>query len=178
MPRYIALLRGINVGGNKKVPMAGLREMLTGLGYADVKTLLQSGNAVFTSPQRQPAVVERALEKAIQSTFGFPVTCVVRTAEEISQVVAHNPLATVATDPSRQMVLFLSGKLDPAKIEDIKPDDFVPETFALSEREIHVWYANGIIESRLAKVLTEKKIGLAATARNWNTVTKLANLVR
>jgi len=173
---HVALLRGINVGGNKKVPMAGLREMPTGLGYSDVRTLLQSGNAVFTSAQRRPATVERALEEAIRSTFGFPVTCMVRTAEELSRVVAANPLATVVTDPSRQMVLFLSGKLDPTRLEDIKPQNFGPEAFALSDREIHVWYASGIVESRLAKVLTEKKIGLAATARNWNTVTKLAAL--
>src|SRR5688572_24083746 len=92
MARYIALLRGINVGGNKKVPMAQLRELMEGLGYTDVATLLQSGNAVFTSKEKNPARVATQLEAAIAREFGFEVAVVIRTRDELAAVIQANPL--------------------------------------------------------------------------------------
>src|SRR4029453_1819041 len=105
MARYVALLRGINVGRHKRMPMADLRELLSGLGYSDVKTLLQSGNAGFASPARWAAGVGRGNDKAIADRFGFDVRVLVRTKEEVRAAVAGNPLPV--PDGSRFLVSFL-----------------------------------------------------------------------
>jgi uncharacterized protein (DUF1697 family) len=176
MARQIALLRGINVGGTKKVPMAQLRELMAELGYTDVTTYVQSGNVVFTGPDAAPATVERALEQAIATAFGFDVAVVVRTRDELADVVAANPLADLAEDPAKYLVLFLSGRLDPARLADLDPADFAPEAFVLGEREIYLWNPEGVGVSAIVKALTPKRLGLTATGRNWRTVEKLLAL--
>src|SRR3954454_2877015 len=113
MPRYVALLRGINVGGNKKVAMADLRALLSGLGYTNVRTHLQSGNAVLTSPSRDPQQLAGKIENRIQNRLGMTVRCLVRNRAEFRAVTDGNPLADVATDGSRMLALFLSEAPDP-----------------------------------------------------------------
>src|SRR5450432_4129086 len=98
--RYAALLRGINVGGNKKVAMAQLRELLTELGYTDVVTYLQSGNAVFTSPEQDPQVLGSAIADGIQDRFGMSVSVVIRTGEELAATLASSPLPGAPENPS------------------------------------------------------------------------------
>ena len=175
MARQIALLRGINVGGHKKVEMARLRELMETLGYRDVRTHVQSGNVVFTGPDRSPAQVARRLEGELAATFGFEVSVMVRSREELAAVVAANPLRDVATDPAKHLVLFLAAALDAERVAGVEPADFAPEAFHVAEggREIHLWAPDGLRDSRLVKALSEKRLGLAATARNWRTVEKL-----
>jgi uncharacterized protein (DUF1697 family) len=116
MARYIALLRGINVGGNKKVPMAQLRALVEGLGFTDVETLLQSGNVVFTSKaKKKPALLEKQLEQAIEAEFGFDVSVLVRTRDELAAAIEANPLEGAEAAPSKFLVTFLSGAPDPAR---------------------------------------------------------------
>jgi uncharacterized protein (DUF1697 family) len=175
MARQIALLRGINLGPHKRVSMPELRQLLTGLGYADVRTLLQSGNVVLTS-SAGPATLERDLAKAIADGLGVESQVIVRTRDELAAVIELNPLGDVAADPKRYTVNFLSGEPDPDGVREIEAVDVAPERFAAHGRELYTWHPDGIQRSPLVKLLTEKRLGVAATARNWNTVTKLLAL--
>jgi uncharacterized protein (DUF1697 family) len=176
MARQIALLRGINVGGRRKVPMAGLRELMSELGYEDVRTYVQSGNVVFTGPDAAPEKVARRLEQAIETTFGFDVAVVVRSRDELAAVVRADPLGDEATDPGKYLVSFLSDEVDPDHLADIDLEEFAPETFRLDGRELYLWLPDGVHSSRLAKALTDKRLGTTATSRNWRTVEKLLAL--
>ena len=168
MARQIALLRGINVGGNKKVEMARLRNLLEDLGYQDVRTYINSGNVVFSGPQRS----EKHLEAAIAKTFGFDVPVVLRSRAEIADVVEANPLRDVATEPSKHLVIFCAA--EPAI--GLDPADVAPETFHVRGREVYLWAPGGLADSALAKLLAKGPLGAKSTARNWRTVEKLLAL--
>ena len=173
--RYAALLRAVNLPSHQKVGMAALRICLEKAGLTDVRTLLQSGNAVFDAPG-EPDTVARAIERAIAGRFGMEVGVVVRTAAEWADVVAADALGDVATGGAKQHVIFLSAPPDAAALAAI--GDPAPEAFAVRGREIHVWCPDGLQGSALFKALSKPQIapGAIATARNWNTVTKLAAL--
>jgi uncharacterized protein (DUF1697 family) len=172
--RLVALLRGINVGGHKKVPMAQLREVLEGAGFQDVRTYVQSGNVVLSAPPRRtPAAVGRDIETAIEAAFGFEVAVVTRTRDEIAALVDEDPLGEVADNPTYRVVVFLADPLDRDRLAGVDPDSFAPEAFLLRDREIVMWAPNGQRDSRLVKTLTEKRTGVVGTARNWRTVEKL-----
>jgi uncharacterized protein (DUF1697 family) len=177
VPRQIALLRGINLGARNRVSMPELRELLTGLGHEDVQTLLQSGNVVLTS-DRTGAKLEQALERAIADALGVESKVVVRTARELAAVVKRDPLGDVAEDPKRYQVSFLSAKPKAAVVRELEAADVAPERVVVSGREIYAWHPDGIHRSGLAKLLTDKQLGVTATARNWSTVTKLLELAR
>jgi len=177
MARYAVFLRGINVGGNKKIGMADLRSLLADLGYSDVATLLQSGNAVVTSAERSPAKVARTIEAGIADRFGMIVACFVRTPTELQAVLDLDPFAGIADNPSRYLVLFLDEK-PPADLgERLDPAAYAPEEFRLGEREVYLWLPNGQADAKLSEFLLGKKSGLHATGRNWNTITKVAALL-
>ena len=155
--------------------MADLRAWLTELGYADVRTLLQSGNAVFRSAD-SAAEVTRQLEKRLEAGTGFPVACVVRTPAQLRAVVEGNPFGDIATDGARLAVAFLSAPLDASRLTEVDPAAFEPERFAVGpgRTEIYLWYPNGINASKLTgAVLADRRLGVSPTVRNWNTVTKL-----
>lgn len=178
MTRYAGLLRGINVGGNKKIAMADLRKLVEGLGHTEVKTLLQSGNVVFTSDSTDQAALAAQLEKAIEADLGMSVGCLVRDGADLARITAHNPLGEVATNPSRQFVVFLSGAVDPAKLAEVEAVAKAGEVLAAGEREVHMWLPDGSADTKLTHLLFQKRLGVqVATARNWNTVTKLAALL-
>jgi uncharacterized protein (DUF1697 family) len=174
--RQIALLRGINVGGRKKVPMARLRELMAELGYEDVRTYVQSGNVVFTGPEASPDTVARRLEQALEEAFGFDVAVVVRSRDELAAVVRTDPLGDRATDPAKYLVSFLADAVDADRLADLDADEFAPEAFRLEGRELYLWLPDGVHSSRLAKALSDERLGTTATARNWRTVEKLLAL--
>jgi uncharacterized protein (DUF1697 family) len=177
MARQIALLRGVNVGGHRKVPMAELRALMEELGYEDVRTYVQSGNVVFTGPDETPEQAARRIEQGIEAAFGLAgVIVMVRSRDELAGVAAANPLAGVATDPSRYLVSFLDAEVDADRIAALEAGDFAPEAFAVRGREIYVWAPKGLSDSRLVKAVSEKKLGVTATVRNWRTVEKLLAL--
>ncbi|MFD0597983.1 DUF1697 domain-containing protein [Catellatospora coxensis] len=120
MTRYAGLLRGINVGGNKKIAMADLRKLVEGLGHSDVKTLLQSGNVVFSSDSPDQAALAAELERAIEAELGMSVGCLVRDGADLARIIAADPLGEVADNPSRQFVVFLSGAVDQAKLAEVE----------------------------------------------------------
>jgi uncharacterized protein (DUF1697 family) len=166
----VALLRGINLARTRRIPMARLREVLAERGHQDVRTLLQSGNVVLESDE-EPAALAARLATEIEEEFGFEVPVVARTAEELAAVVAADPLGDVATDPTRYLVTFLS-----AEPEAVPETDVAPERFVIVGREAYSWHPEGLQRSRLAALLTDRTLGVTATARNWNTVTKLLAL--
>jgi uncharacterized protein (DUF1697 family) len=177
MARYVALLRGINVGGHRKVPMADLRRLLEGLGYTNVATLLQSGNAVFTSKEENPARVVTQIETALAGKLGFEVAVVLRTRDELAAAIEANPLAGAEEAPSRFLVAFLSGLPDTRRLQELDPAAYLPDEFRVVGREIYGRFPNGVGESKLATVLLAKaRLGVTPTTRNWSTVTKLLEL--
>ena len=175
MARHIALLRGINLGPNRRVAMADLRALCEDLGYEDVRTYVQSGNVVFTTAA-EPSVVERELSSEIGVRLGVETDVVVRTRDELADVVKRNPIPEGADKPKRFQVSFLSGEPDAAFVRELEEQDFAPERFAVSGREIYAWHPDGMQRSKLARALGDKRLGVTATARNWNTVTKLLDM--
>jgi len=173
--RYVALLRGINVGGHKKVAMGRLRELLEALGLQDVRTHLQSGNAVFGSELAQERL-EHEIEQAISRELGMDVRVLVRSRDELAAVVDADPFQETATDPSRYLVTFLSAAPSPQVVAGIDPADHEPDRFHLGRREIYLWCPNGLLASELPKAFSDKRLGVATTTRNWRTVTKLSEL--
>ena len=166
MDTLIALIRGVNVGGAKRVKMADLRAALADAGYEDVQTYLQSGNVVLRS-DREPA----ALARDVIAATGLDVEVMVRTAAQLAGVVEENPYPQVS-DGKTLHVAFLEGgrpKLPEA--------DFAPEECTLGA-ELYVWLPDGMRDSALVKALSEKKLGVRATWRNWNTVTSLHGMTR
>jgi uncharacterized protein (DUF1697 family) len=174
--RKVALLRGVNVGGHQKVPMAHLRELLGELGYGDVRTHLQSGNAVFSAPGTPPERAAREIEGQLTRSLGLDVRVLVRTAQELARVVAANPLPEAVAEPSRLLVTFLSAPLASELLRELDPGDFEPDRFGVGEREVYVWCPEGVRAITLSYAFWEKRFGVVATARNWNTVTRLAAL--
>ena len=170
----IALLRGINVGPRQRVKMPELRELIEGLGYTDVRTLVQSGNVVFTA-RAKPATLEQKLEQEIEKQLGVDPKVVVRTRDELAAAIEANPF-DVPDDPRNLHVTFLSGEPDAAAVKKLEDADLGDDELAFLGREIYVLYANGMGRSELAKQLGRTKLGVAATDRNWNTVTKLLEM--
>lgn len=172
MPRQVALLRGVNVGPTTKVGMAPLREVFAELGFTDVKTYVNSGNVAFSGRTASLAKVE----KAIAAMCGWDVPVVLRTQDELAAVLEANPLAEVATNASRYLVLFADAKIDAQKAADLDPGELAPETFAIGHREAYLWLPNGVQRSPLAKAFNEKRFGVRLTARNFRTVERLVSL--
>ena len=175
MTIQIALLRGVNVGGHNAVAMSELRDLLTQLGFESARSLLQSGNLVFRSDSRTDADLERLLEAEADKRLGLHADFLIRSAKEWREVVARNPFRKEAErDPSHLVVMFLKSA---AKAKDVKA---VQAAIAGSEiiradgRHLYIVYPDGIGRSRLTNALLEKKLGIRGTARNWNTVVKLA----
>ncbi len=177
MTQLVVLLRGINVGKAKQVPMADLRELLDEAGFTDVRTHLRSGNVLLRG-KAAPAKAAAAISDLLAEHFGFQVDVVVRTAEELAAIIAANPFADVATDPSRQLVAFLSGEPDAEALVKLADGVENPDQLAVRERELHLWCPDGFAESPLSKAFGRAKLGVTVTGRNWRTVVKLDELAR
>jgi uncharacterized protein (DUF1697 family) len=173
--RHIVLLRGINLGSRNRVSMPQLRELLTEAGLEDVRTYLQSGNAVVTS-SASPERVARECERHIADALELDIDVVVRTRDELADVVRRNPLRKIATDPKRYQVSFLSKKPDPSVVRKLRGLVVEPEQLVVSGREIYAWHPAGVARSKLWVQLAGRGLGVTATARNWTTVTNLLAL--
>jgi uncharacterized protein (DUF1697 family) len=171
----ILLLRGINLGSHKRVSMPDLRALLEEAGFEDVRTYVQSGNVVLSS-RAAPAKVGAKAERAIAERLGFDVDVIVRTGDELAEVVARNPLAEVAVDPKRYQVSFLESEPDPAVLERIAGLKAEPERLVAIGRELYAWHPDGIGRSKLWNKLAGTGLGVRATARNWTTVTRLLEM--
>jgi uncharacterized protein (DUF1697 family) len=173
--RYVALFRGINVGRAKRVAMADLRALVAELGYTDVRTLLNSGNVVFSAPAATARGAAPRIEQALAARCGIAARVTVLSAAELAGVVAGNPLLAVADNPSRLLVAILSDRADRARLAPLAKQDWSPERLALGERAAYLWCPEGILTSRLAEAVS-RALGDAVTSRNWATILKLQAL--
>ncbi|HEY0389359.1 MAG TPA: DUF1697 domain-containing protein [Gaiellales bacterium] len=175
MSRLVALLRGVNLGAARRLPMADLRASMERLGYDDVHTVLQSGNVVYTGGDSADRSEQR-IRAQLRDDTGMDVPVMVRTARQMEAVVRRNPLSDHASDPKRHHVVFLAGRPAAARGASLDPAAFEPERFALHGRELYVWWPDGAHRARLTLPAIERRLGVSGTARNWNTVEKLAEL--
>jgi uncharacterized protein (DUF1697 family) len=176
VPTYVALLRGINLGPRNKIAMADLREMLTKLGHRDIRTHILSGNAIFTSHRRSIPRLEGEISKAILERFGFDIAVLIRTREELAAVVARNPFEAAKDDPSKCFAIFVSKNPTKAKVDALDPASYAPDEIRVGDRVIYAWLPNGVQGSKVLALLTDKRLGVTTTNRNWNTTTKLLEL--
>jgi uncharacterized protein (DUF1697 family) len=170
MARLVALLRGINLGAKRRVPMADLRALMGELGYEDVRTVLQSGNIVFTGAK---AKAQAKLEAALVDRYGFEVDVVLRTMDELQAVADHDPFKDEAGDLKRYFVVFLAAKPDAGRIAELVGEDWTPDQLHAHERELYAWCPDGMQGSELMKALGKPGIAETATFRNMSTIRKL-----
>jgi uncharacterized protein (DUF1697 family) len=170
--RQIALLRGVNVGRGKRVAMADLRALLTGLGFSGVRTLLNSGNVVYDCPLARAASAAVDIEEALVLKLGVASKVTVLDAEQLAHVVEDNCLNSVAGDPSRLLVAVLNNPADRERLVPLAHQRWEPEAFALGRWAAYLWCADGVLASRVAAVMG-KLLGDAVTTRNWATISKL-----
>lgn len=178
MARYIALLRGINVGGNKLVSMAALRTLCEELGYTNVQTYIQSGNLLFDCADKTGAAVEKKLEPAIAARFGFSVDTMVRSAKEWPGLLRGNPFAAECAKEPNLVVMSLSKqppKKDAAKA--LRERAQGGERIEIADDVIWMHYPAGIGRSKLTPALVDRLVGSPVTARNYRTVQKLTELL-
>jgi uncharacterized protein (DUF1697 family) len=167
MARLVALLRGINLAGKRRVAMADLRTLMDELGYTEVRTILQSGNVIFTGAEKD---ARTTLENALHDRFGFKIDVIMRTMEQLHAVAAHDPFADQADDPTRYFVVFLDGK---PELGGLEQEDWSPDQLAANGSELYTWCPGGMQGSRLMKALGKPGIAKTATVRNMATVRKL-----
>jgi uncharacterized protein (DUF1697 family) len=172
---YVALLRGINLGARNKISMAELRELVGGLDAEDVTTYLQSGNVVFKTamPARE---IAGAIEAAIDRDLGLDVAVLLRTPAQLAALVDRNPFTERARDAKELHVTFLADRPQAASVERLDPRRSEPDEFRVVGREVYLRCPKGYGRSKLTNAYFEKQLALVATTRNWNTVTKLAEL--
>jgi len=174
---HIALLRGVNVGGHHPVAMSDLRDLLTGLGFDDARSMLQSGNLVFRSDTQAGADLELLLEAEAEKRIGLHADFIIRSAKEWKEVVARNPFRKEAErDPSHLVVMFLKAAPNAKDVKAVQAQIAGPEIIHGDGKHLYIVYPAGIGKSRLTNAIIEKKLGIRGTARNWNTVLKLAAL--
>jgi uncharacterized protein (DUF1697 family) len=170
--RYIALLRGVNVGRAKRVAMADLRKLIEDLGYADVRSILNSGNVVFSAGRVSPAAAAHAIEEALVLKLGVAARVMVLDAGELAEIIAENPLLPVATDHSRLLVFIVSDQALLASVEPLCALDWGAGALAVGKHAVYAWCPDGVLESAAAAALV-KQLGDATTSRNWSTLGKL-----
>lgn len=177
MAVYIALLRGVNVGGKAKVAMSDLRQLVSSLGFEDVRTLLQSGNVVFSASTRPQEALETLLEKETKRCLGLDTRYFLRAAAQWKAVVSGNPFPGEAKrDPGHLLATFLKAKPRAGAVRALEAAIVGSEYLRVAGREAYIVYPDGVGRSRLTNAVIEKKLETSATARNWNTVLKLAAL--
>jgi uncharacterized protein (DUF1697 family) len=172
---WVALIRGINVGRAKRIAMLDLRNLFKSLGFADVRTLGQSGNAIISSGRRSATTIEDEISKRIRSDFHMDATVLVRTATEFVAAVDANPFVARGVAPGELHVAFLSAEPTAAKRAGVDGSTFPSDEFAFGKRVIYLRLPNGIMGSTLPD--WERALGVRVTQRNWNTSTKLRHVL-
>jgi uncharacterized protein (DUF1697 family) len=174
MPTYISLIRGINVGGHKKIKMDELRKAVETLGFEQVRTLIQSGNLVFKAAKQAPSSLSRKLEALIAKRFGHEVAVITKTPAELADAIQNNPfLKETGIDLSRLHVTFLSGRPEAADVRKLEAIPSRDDRFHWQGDLLYLHLPNGAGESKLAAAPFEKLLSVQATTRNWNTVNNL-----
>jgi uncharacterized protein (DUF1697 family) len=174
--RYVALLRGVNVGKGNRVPMAELRALLETLGFTDVRTLLNSGNALFAGAKAPPSSHAGRIRVALAGKLGVDVPVIVKSAADIAAIEEGNGLLSIVSNPSRLLVAFTAEPKTLADLAALAPLVRAPERLLIGKHAAYLWCPNGSLESKAGAALLGK-LGRAATTRNWATVLKIGALV-
>jgi uncharacterized protein (DUF1697 family) len=176
MPTYIALLRGINVGKHKRIAMADLRALVEDLGGTDVQTYVNSGNVVFDHDETDATSLEHAIAGAIRDRIGHEVPVVIRTAEELAAVVAGNPFPDAASDHKTLHVTFLARTPDAGAVTKLEGAEKGPDDYRIVGNNIYLFYPNKLTGAVFMPHGLDAAVGMVTTSRNWQTVTKLAEM--
>lgn len=176
-PNFVVLLRGVNVGKGNRVPMAAFRALLEAQGFTEVRTLLNSGNAVFRSVGRSASVHAKAIRLALQERLGLSIHVVVKSSSDFHAVVAENTLAPAADQHSRFLVAFAQDQAAIEALSALRQSVQAPERLLIGRHAAYLDCARGILESEAASALLGRA-GRAVTTRNWGTTLKLATLLR
>jgi uncharacterized protein (DUF1697 family) len=177
MPIYVAMLRGINVGGHKLVKMDKLRSSFEAMGFESVKTYIQSGNVVFKTKKTSPEVLSKKIEEKILSEFGFAVPVITRSNDEIEAAISNNPfLRERGIDLERLHVMFLSASPSPAALKQLAAVTVEPDRCHSSGKEIYFYLPNGVSQSVLFKSPADRILAVVTTMRNWKTVNSLRQM--
>ena len=175
---YAALLRGINVGGSRKVPMADLRTLMADLGHGGVRSYLQSGQAVFTADHGDEETLAAELAGAIEKRFGFTVDVIVRDHAYLKAIAEACPFPAAELEAKQLHVTYFSAPVDADRFAEIDQAAYLPEEFRLGDRALYLYAPDGLGRSKLAEHLSKPRLnkGVIATSRNWNTVVKLVEM--
>jgi uncharacterized protein (DUF1697 family) len=176
MPRYVALLRSVNVSGHGRLAMSELRASVESLGYQDVSTYIQTGNVLFSASARSDAVVAGAIEERLAEDLGDAPAVIVRTVSDLVRIGSSSPYAKTGADPARHHVTFLATA--PTK-KALTAFDLPPsgrDKLVVDGREIYVSTPDGYAGTKYTGTFLERRLGVVSTTRNWNTVTKLCEL--
>lgn len=172
---YISILRGINVGGQKKVRMEDLRKVYEDLGFRDVQSYIQSGNVIFTAGLKtSDQQLAATIEKGVKEKFGFDVPVIIRTSDEMKNIIEANPFLNKENiDKEKLHVTFLADIPEQAKLNNIEMDDYSPDRFIVLNREVFLYCPGGYGKTKLSNTFFERKLNVKATTRSWKTVNKL-----
>lgn len=177
MKKYISILRGINVGGHKKIKMAALRQMFTDLGFINVHTYIQSGNVIFSSESSDNQKLEKMIVGKIKQTFGFDVPVIILSADELTTTLNSNPfIKDNSKDLSYIHITFLSEKPEPDLLKKIADTNFTPDEFVNIDRAVYLYCPTGYGNTKLTNTFFESKLKVTATTRNLNTATELSKI--
>ncbi len=174
---YVALLRGLNVGGRNKLPMRELNAMFVGMGCDDVRTYIQSGNVVFRASQELADGLPALVSAEIAASRGFQIPVVLRTASEFNRIVRDNRFLTAGADPTKLHVGFLADTPDPAHVARLDPDRSPPDVFEVQGREVYLHFPAGVARSKLDNAYFDRTLHTVCTIRNWRTVCRLNEMV-
>lgn len=172
MSQYIAFIRGINVGRAKRVAMADLRMLAMEMGFSEARTVLNSGNLIFTASAAKGKNAAQRIEKAISTRLGVAAKIITLTAAELDTIIKENPLREIATNPSRFVVAILNDPQDRELLLPLTEQEWTPEVIALGNRAAYLWCPEGILASPLAQAVN-RLLGDSLTTRNWGTMLKL-----
>ena len=171
--KYVAFLRGINVGGNNKIKMKTLREMCAALGLSYVKTYINSGNVIFETAKTDDKKLADRIETAIEKEFSLKIKVIARTIDEIENIVKNNPFGGQFENDKDLHVFFLNEALTQEKRELLLSNNTENEMYAVQNREIFCLLTTGVSDNLMGKDYIGKKLKVSATARNWRTVNKI-----
>ncbi len=171
--KYVAFLRGINVGGKNKIKMETLREQFAALGFENVKSYINSGNVIFETPKTDDKKLAAKIEKAIEKKFSLSIKVMTRSVSEIEEIVKNNPFAGQFDNDKNLHVFFLNEELSAENRETLLSNNNENEMFAVGNREIFCLLRVSVLDSLIGKDYIGKKLKVPATARNWRTVTKI-----
>jgi uncharacterized protein (DUF1697 family) len=179
MTTFVSLFRGINVGGHKTIGMDELKDLHESLGLKDVVTYIRSGNVVFTSDDAVLAQLPRQIEDGFAKKFGFHADVIVRTSDELRDIIHNNPFQNQQMKESKWVVvMFLATPPNSTAQQDLQKTYVGPEEFCIVGQEMYIYFPNGIGRSKLSGTLIEKKLKTIGTGRNWNTILQLQKMVQ